>query len=189
MRDIVIPQGNEKEFLIQAQSLGYDELWFLYENKKQFFTTSSPIPIKNILITKTRQTQKTAMPVTIETARNAVEHIRPAIIYGVEEHTPKDYIHQRGSGLNHIIARLAAKNNVAFGLSFGQVLRATSKRPAILGRLSQNIQLCRKFGVSMIIGSFASTPDEMRSPGDIASLFTVLGMHAAEIRQAQTSSL
>ena len=39
----------------------------------------------------------------------------------------------------------------------------------------QNIDLCRKYKVKMLIASFAKDPSGMKSPHDLISLFKVLG--------------
>jgi RNase P/RNase MRP subunit p30 len=50
--------------------------------------------------------------------------------------------------------------------------------------MAQNIVFCRKFKVPTLIASFARTPFELRNPSDLASFFTVLGMHPEEAKKA-----
>src|SRR3989344_1390288 len=63
----------------------------------------------------------------------------------------KDFMHQRNSGLNHVLCALAKEHNVAIGFSFSNILRA-QHREKLLGRIMQNILLCRRYKIPMVIG-------------------------------------
>jgi len=93
----------------------------------------------------------------------------------------KDSLHQRNSGLNHVLCILARDHTVAIGFSFSSILRS-QKRGELLGRMMQNIRLCRKYRVQMVIGSFAQTPWELRNEKDLQSFFQVLGMTGKEVK-------
>ena len=54
------------------------------------------------------------------------------------------------------------------------------KKDILIGRMIQNIKLCKKFKVKTAIASFASSPYGMRSPHDISSFFRILGMEKPE---------
>ena len=86
----------------------------------------------------------------------------------------KDFIHQRASGLNHILCKSAKDKGVMIGFSLSSILN-TGDKHKILGRMTQNIGSCRKCKVKMIIASFARDPFGMRSPHDLIGLFKVLG--------------
>ena len=173
MRDIVIPKGNEKELAKMAETLGYDTLWFIYSSEKESFKGKLPVKHENFILSEKRTGKQSCAKCTPDNIRNLVEHVKPEFIFGLEESMPKDYIHQRGSGINHIIAKLAAQNGTAIAFSLASLQK---DRARIMGRMKQNIELCRKFKCRMLIGSFASSPLEMRAPGDIQSLFTLLGI-------------
>ena len=103
-----------------------------------------------------------------------IESKKVKIIYGFEESGKRDFMHQRASGFNHILCELAAKNHVAIGFSYSSIIN--NKNPAVvIGRMMQNIGLCRKYKASQIIASFSSNPFELRQPHDILSLFKLLG--------------
>ena len=95
------------------------------------------------------------------------------LIFSFEENQRKDFIHQRASGLNHILCNLARKNNITIGFSFTSILNAKD-RHQILGRIMQNLRICKQYKVKTIIASFATNPYEMRSMHDLASLFKLL---------------
>lgn len=105
------------------------------------------------------------------------------IIVGVELISKKDSFHQRNSGLNQVICKLAKENNVAIGFSFSTVLNS-KKRALILGRMMQNVKLCRKYKVKIVCGSFAKNRKEMRDAKDLLSFCRVIGMDPGEAKKA-----
>ena|SRR3989344_7362701 len=187
MRDILVPDKNEAELLNTAHALGYTHAWLLYPSERAY-TAESPIPY-TCLSTSSKKLPL-CIEATLDTIRKLAEHTRPAIIHGVEAHSPKDHIHQRGSGINHIIARFLHTNNTAYAFALAPLIRnSPAERAAILGRIRQNIVLFQKYHVRMLIGSFARTPAELRTPGDTQSLFTILGMQPHELRDAMNERI
>ena len=93
----------------------------------------------------------------------------------------KDFMHQRNSGLNHVLCNLAKQHNVAIGFSFFSILHS-SHRAKELGRIMQNIILCRKYKIPMVIGSFAKHAWDVRNEKDLQALFKVLGMTGKEVQ-------
>jgi len=84
----------------------------------------------------------------------------------------KDFQKQRDSGLNHILAKIAKKNNVIIGINLDEIINSTPiQKSQILGRIIQNIKLCNKNKLKM---KFIS--DEKRNLHDLKSLGLVLGM-------------
>ncbi|MBD3361293.1 hypothetical protein GF358_00720 [Candidatus Woesearchaeota archaeon] len=186
MKDIVMPCGNEKEFIGMAKKLGFDELVFLYVNKTQFYTEKEDIKITNFLISDEKKVQKgvSAFVKAPKDPRLAFEKAKPLCVFGLELQK-KDFMHHRGSGFNHIMAKAAYQNNVCMGFSFSMVLNACEiNRAKIIGRIKQNIILVRKNKVKTVIGSFTNNPMQMRAPKDLVAFFTVLGMHAKEARDS-----
>ena len=191
MIDIVIPNNNEEEFIKMAEKLGYKELLFLYnfeeylEKQQKGNAASSKIRITRGILANERNMQKInnrfmnkGVFVAAKSPFNSREIIeRPYanMVFSLEESGRKDFMHQRGSGLDHILAKLAHDNNVAIGVSLNSLLSSKNKH-IILGRMMQNIKLCRKYKAKAVIASFAQNPFEMRSPNDIISLFLLMGM-------------
>ena len=94
--------------------------------------------------------------------RFLIESKKVNLIYGLEGSSKRDYFNQRSSGLNHVICEIARKNNVTIGLSYGQLFGKNKHLQSILlGRMMQNISLCRKYHVKTAIGSFSSNPYEL----------------------------
>lgn len=86
----------------------------------------------------------------------------------------RDKLNQRDSGLNQVLCEIAKENKIAIGFSFNSLLNSYSLW-RVLGRVIQNIKLCRKYRVEMVI-----LPGE-RSLNDVESMFKVLGMDGKEI--------
>tara|TARA_Y100000310_G_C20601434_1_gene773260 strand:+ start:528 stop:1052 length:525 start_codon:yes stop_codon:yes gene_type:complete len=93
----------------------------------------------------------------------------------------KDFMHHRDSGLNQVLCKLAKERNIAIGFSFSAILKSKNL-PEDLGRIIQNIKLCRKYKVKMVIASFAKNKNEQRNIKDIQSFFKVLGMTGKELQ-------
>jgi len=88
----------------------------------------------------------------------------------------KDFLKQKNSGLNHILAKIAKKNNISIGINLDEIINSKPKDKAkILGRLMQNIELCKKNKVQM---HFVSAEDKGKNKDiyDLKSLGLVLGM-------------
>ena len=104
--------------------------------------------------------------------RKALENKHIDIIFGLEDHKFPDFLHQRNSGLNHILCKIAHDNDKIICFDFSSILNSKGmKRARIFGRMMQNIRLCRKYKVKMAAASFG----EMRNRRDLESLFKVLG--------------
>lgn len=103
------------------------------------------------------------------------------ILLDPHEGSRRDFMHHRDSGLNQVLCHLAREHSIAVGFSLQSILRAKN-RAGSLGRIMQNIQLCRKYKVRMVIGSFASNAWEERNEKDLQALFKVLGMTGKEVQ-------
>src|SRR3989344_324869 len=114
-----------------------------------------------------------------EKNREAVENKQVDILLAPERIGKKDRLNQRDSGLNDILCKFAKENDVAIGFSFADLLNSKF-RAVLLGRMMQNVRLCRKYKVRMVLGSFAKNSWEMRAPNDLLALGQVLGMAPKE---------
>ena len=188
MIDIVMPCNNEEEFIVIAEKLGYNALCFLYD-VKEYQAKQKKFEAKKIKlyagiladsrsINKVRNKSKNEKVfVAVRSSNNdreIMEKPKADMVFSFEESPKMDFIHQRASGLNHILCKIAKKNNIIIGFSLSSILNSKNKQ-VILGRIMQNIKLCRKFRVKTAIASFAQKPFEMRGAHDLRSLFEILG--------------
>ncbi|MDP3027285.1 MAG: hypothetical protein Q8N63_06250 [Nanoarchaeota archaeon] len=67
------------------------------------------------------------------------------ILLSPEIHNRKDKLKERDSGLNEILCKIAAKNNIKIGIDIEEIKKTQGKEKAIiLARIIQNIMLCKK---------------------------------------------
>ena len=206
MTEISIPKNNEEEFIEIASKLGIKKLYFLYDfddyNKNRMqeklasTESKSKIEVKTGFIvnqkniSKALQQSKLLVAKSSDNDRFFIESKKIRLVYGFEEVHKKDYLHQRASGLNHIICELARKNNVTIGFSYSSLFsKNTTVSSLFMGRMMQNINLCQKYNIKTAIGSFSDKPFEMRAPHDMASLFSMLGMGGKNIKESTTLNL
>lgn len=102
------------------------------------------------------------------------------IVFELEDSSREDFIHHRNSGLNHVLAKDLFFKEIIVGFSFSLFLR----NPKVLGRMKQNVKLCRKYDVKMIFASFARDEWEVRSLKDLESFARVIGMSTKEIKDS-----
>lgn len=189
MLDIVFPNDNENEFLEAAKSLGYSQLVFVYTDAKKVKKLSNSFSTLLVDENKVKQYKGKADFIVVKAHedinRHSIEKMKPDIMFSFEDSEKSDTMHQRYSGLNHVLCSFAFQNKVRVAFSFNLVLNSFGNhRATILGRISQNISLCRKYKVKTLIASFAKNPSEMRSAKDLQSFFITLGMHPKEAKEA-----
>lgn len=201
--DIVFPKNNESEFIQIAKKLGYNRLCFAYDdlekikelrkkqqNNKTKNTKEKPEIIYAILtdfkgLQKAKQIANIILIKSSENDRKILEKSDELILFNLEINKKRDFMHQRASGLNHIMAKLAYRNDISIAFPFSTILNSEKKQRAeLIGRITQNIKLCRKYKTKTIIASFAKSPYEMRSPNDLISFFTNIGMHPKEAKDS-----
>ncbi len=111
--------------------------------------------------------------------REILESKKVHILLSPEKYKKEDFLHHRASGLNQVLCKLAKKNRIAIGISFNDILNS-KERKKLLGRIAQNIKLCRKYKVRMIFASFAKSKYEMRPAKDMINFVQTLGMTPKE---------
>ena len=86
----------------------------------------------------------------------------------------KDYGKQRNSGFNQVMAKIAKKNNIQIGINFDEIVeeKNLTEKAKILGRLKQNIFLCKKNKIQMKF----ILKNQKRNIYDLKSLGLILGM-------------
>ena len=108
--------------------------------------------------------------------RAVLEYGRFDIILGIEAGRRKDKLKQLDSGLNEVLARIAAKNNVTIGFDLVELAGLAKMEKAVrLARIKQNITLCRKAGARLALVNCA----------DKIAGFSLLISLAASTKQAK----
>jgi ribonuclease P/MRP protein subunit RPP1 len=92
---------------------------------------------------------------------------------------------RQDSGMNHVMMKLARKNNVAIEINFRNILiESKNSRSKLLGRIQNNIKLAKKFKVPIILCSGAVSHFEMRDPHVMISMATQLGLDLKPAKDA-----
>ena len=180
MEDIVFPRNNEGEFIEIAKRLG-KEICFVYEfmDRESFKEKTKGMKIGALVkpnqVEKARNVADFIIVKADENNRDLFER-KNIVVYGLELSKRSDFIYNRNSGLNQVLCKLANKNNVTVGFSFSEILNSDRfLRARIIGRMMQNIRLCRKYKVKTFFGSFAAKPYGLRSEHELRSFARVLG--------------
>jgi len=119
-----------------------------------------------------------------ELNRIVFENKKVDIIFHLEDkRKPYDPTHFRNSGLNQVLCKLANKNNIHIGFSLDEILKSKNQS-LLIGRIKQNIKLCRKYKVKMVFASLAKDKYGLRLSKDLISLMKVLGMTPGEAKHA-----
>ncbi len=119
-------------------------------------------------------------------AKGGTAELNRAILETPEIDILTDHILQDNTcGINHILARIAAKNNVAICFEFGKLLRSSGKtRAKIFSSYVETAKFVRKYNAPFVISSGALSKWELRSPSELISFGKLLGFEEPEIKRA-----
>lgn len=88
------------------------------------------------------------------------------------------------SGLNHVMMKLAANNNVAIEINFREIsLSFKGSRSLILKNISENVKLCKKYKTPLISCSGAISHWQIKDPKVMMSFATLLGLKLDEAKR------
>ncbi|MDY6762064.1 MAG: RNase P subunit p30 family protein [Candidatus Nanohaloarchaea archaeon] len=80
------------------------------------------------------------------------------------------------AGMDHVMVKQAAENNVAVQLNLRQLLETYGKvRSHILSHMRQNVRLADHFDAPLIVSSGATSVWQLRAPRELAAFPRVLG--------------
>ncbi|MBW3011852.1 hypothetical protein KY311_01585 [Candidatus Woesearchaeota archaeon] len=172
MQDIVFIESNEQEFVEMAKRLGYSELCFVGKNQKQASdgAADANLKIKSAAIC-TKRIEKADVVLLNSNNRSLIKK-RPDYVFGIEG--KRDSMHKRDSGLDVATVKEMKQFGVGYAINFSEILDSDD-REGLLGRIMQNIMLCKKYKVPIKIFSFAKQPLEMRNLEDLKAFARVLG--------------
>ena len=178
--------GDEAPLLSRSEELGYLEAILVYSAKESGKVTVSY---------KKKLQKETKLPllfgIDCKTSKEAkikgfdvyfqLGTINKDIFSGVthlynnEFEAEKDFIHQRRSGLNHVLLALCAQHKITIVLNFTGLQNSLLKKQAkLIGRFIQNNKLCRKKNLTLLAATLTSQKEELRGASDVAALQRVL---------------
>ena len=204
--DLLLPRENEAELAKEAKSLGITPI-FLYDfknpkeiQKKREALKALGIPhyvgicVKPNSMGDIKKAAKLWLYADFlavidpgDFVRASVSNPRIDAVFRVPSGVGKDSVEYRRSNFNSVLANLARRNGVAYGLDFSYFLNSSGYRRAkILGREMQNVLLCRR-KVPILMASLASEPYEMRLPENLSALSRVLGLTHEQSKASNSS--
>jgi len=84
--------------------------------------------------------------------RKILENGKLQILLSLEAKAGKNKVRQTDSGLNHVLAKIASKNNIAIGVNLKEIAKLEKKEKAErLAKIRQNIKICRKAKTKLAI--------------------------------------
>jgi len=94
----------------------------------------------------------------------------------------------KSNGLNQVLAKAAAENDVAIGLTLRPLLHSRGpRRVRLLSDLRANLDLARKYDVSLLLSSDAMSCFDLRSPMETLALAEICGLEEDEALEAITT--
>lgn len=178
--DIVCPKNNNEEALVNmAIRLGYTKLIMINSTFK-----SDKIEIISATTNKKHRNEFPFIQTAKNNLRAQLEKDKPFLVYDIETAEPREFMHHRNSSFNQILAKIANEKDVSIGFSIKSLLTASFAQSLLIGRIKQNVSLCRKYGLPMVVASFAESPYEMRAPEEVKSIATILGLSTKEIKNS-----
>lgn len=101
----------------------------------------------------------------------------------------RPYLKRYDSGLNHILSKEAANNNVAVELCFNDVLKTyLAPRAKVLSNFRDIYSLYRKFDFPLILSSRAESVFDIRTTHDFIAVFKQTGLSDEEIEKSFLTS-
>jgi len=187
MKDYVLATPTTAQSLIvRAEAFGFTELvvlcspqdaaWFTSHNKSLQEITKIKL-LFGLLLEKQAQMPKKHVFDELVLLGTSESAVFPGLtrVLNKEYGEDKDAIHQRRSGLNHVLAQEYKKKNIGVLCEITTLKQLKPRRQAqILGRIKQNILQAKKHHISYELCTLAQTPLELRHPKDIASLHRIL---------------
>lgn len=191
--------GNQ-ELVEEAKRLGYScvGVTHYYKDDKSEFAEFNDLSPEGILLKKSieiiaknpedmrRKVQKSRNRADILIVRGGDLKINRAACEnrGVDI-LSQPYRTRRDVGINHVLAKKAADNNVAIEINLKNFMKTNLRyRYRILNQFRRLVELERKFQFPLTITSNASSKYHLKSPGDIASFSKCFSMTTEECYQA-----
>jgi RNase P/RNase MRP subunit p30 len=172
MQEFVIVNENEKELISRALELGWDSIVLLYKYSKDLVLPkiSSDFVKVGVFLDKeilNKDFSGFEFVVALGTRFSKLPKGVTHVIFN-EFEDEKDFIHQRRSGLNHVFLK-DYKGKILIGYNIHP-----NRQTAVIGRMMQNVKLCKKFKVEISLCSLTSGSINLRHVGDVNAFMRVL---------------
>jgi ribonuclease P/MRP protein subunit RPP1 len=92
--------------------------------------------------------------------------------------------------INHVLAKLAAKNSVAIGFVFSNILLSYKRtRISLFSDMISNAKVLKKYRSPFIISSGSLSVWDMRSPSDLLAFGKLLGFQENQVNQSMSDAI
>ena len=110
--------------------------------------------------------------------RYAIKSRKVKMIINLEGGKRKDFMHSRNSGLNQVLCKIFKEKGITVGFNFDMVYEARGmEKVNVLGRMMQNVVLCRKYKVNTAVINFSE-----RDEKDLNSFGACIGLIPKEFK-------
>jgi len=114
--------------------------------------------------------------------RRAVETLKINYLVSPESGPKKDTLKQRDSGLNHVVAKEAAKRGIGIVIDFDEISKMTGKAKALrLARIIQNVKICRRAKCKLLIWDLS----EKTNKKELEAFGFSIGMSSVMVRETR----
>ena len=116
--------------------------------------------------------------------------VNRAIVEGIRvDVLSRPYLNRYDSGLNHVLAKEALRNNVAIELCFKDVLRSyLSQRAKVISNFKDIYALYHKFDFPLILSSKAESIFDIRTTQDFVAFFKQTGLSDVDVAKSFETS-
>lgn len=115
--------------------------------------------------------------------RKILENGKVDMLIDVESGIKKDRLRQRDSGLNQVLCKIAKENDIIIGVNINPLTNGNDfEKSLYLGRLLQNVRLCKKYKVKMVLVNIDKTKK------DLNGFLLTLGMNTSMAKFAFENS-
>ena len=97
---------------------------------------------------------------------------------------------RQDAGVNHVVARLAKKNNVAILFELEPLMHAAKRgRSELFERYERTARLLRKYHAPFVIASGARSAWDLRGPSELVSFGRLLGFDDKQIQESMSGNM
>lgn len=163
-------RNSSEEFTAKAEELGWDTTAANYDIERLDGTDWGELK---------KDIQRSNSDILIyeggdgELHRKVAEHGKVDVIMSPDEG-------RKDSGIDHVIAKECAENDIAIGFEMRRLFTSEKQRSHILKHWRRNLKLCEKYDAMKLLTTGAEELNQLRAPQDTASLIESLGFKGKE---------
>ncbi len=117
--------------------------------------------------------------------RRVLETMKVDYLISPEKTLKKDNLKQRDSGINHVTAKIAQKNNISLVFDLNEIKNLPPKERSIrLSRIIQNIKICQKVKCQIKIVSLAKDKTQLINKKDRQIFLSTLGATSSQVKNS-----